>query len=300
MLRLIRSAALACAWLLLLMGAPARAQMPEPATWFAFELNNPAELLAHPKDAGLREALRFVPERLAELAEANGAGAQFEQVRPLLPLLGAPMRVAIAGAPPEQPDGPAQIGVVAMSMHDDRRTAEAIVATLLEFLDMQGMLEPDEFGLGVRRLRTPLGEGDLRVVEREGGFAATLTIGRIEGDPFASLPRVEGDAIMRMVADFEAASWFTTPLAERFLGAAELDAMTMTSLHRLLGERAPLVEFTMRRDGDGMLSQTRTSKVRPNAASYWISEGGLSEADLRAIPAHGAMGGMYAFDLAGF
>jgi len=301
--RRTRSGALVCACLFfLLVGArPAVAQGGDPGVWVAFEMSDPAALLSHPKDAGLRKALRFLPDRLLEVAEMTGAGAEVDQLRPLLPLLGAPMRMAITGAQPEDEGAPPMIGVAMVSSQAERADAQGLIDMLEMVLAMQGMLIEGEAGaLGPESLAmmTPLGPGSAGVVERGGRFDATLVVGDVGAAPFASLPEAEGTTIGRMRIDFEAASWFTTPLLESRINDAAGAAQGDMAFYRVwTGENAPVIEGVLTRSADAMRMRISSSKVRENALAWSIHEEGLQDADLRAIPANAAMGAMAALDL---
>jgi prepilin-type processing-associated H-X9-DG protein len=271
--------------------------------WFAFEMTDPSALVSHPKDAGLRAALAFLPDRLLEVAEMTGAGAEVDQLRPLLPMLGAPMRMAITGAQPEEEGAPPVLGVVMVSSQADRADAQGLIDMLEMVLEMQGLLVEGEAGaLGPDSLAlmTPMGPGSAGVVERDGRFEATLLVGEVGDDPFASLPAAEGTTIGRMRLDLRAASWFTAPLMERAAQEAGPGGPMVARLaEQFTGEFAPIVESTMTRTDGAMQSWTRIVDARKSGVG-WLPppDQGLTSTDLRAIPARGAMGGMVAIDLA--
>ncbi|MFG0273737.1 MAG: hypothetical protein ACF8QF_01640, partial [Phycisphaerales bacterium] len=289
----------AVAALLLSLLLPSRAAAQD--VWLAFELSDPSALVSHPKDAGLREALALLPDRLLEVAEMTGAGAEIDQVRPLMPLIGAPMRLAITGAQPEEEGAPPVIGLVMISSQADRADAQGLIDMLEMVLGMQGMLVEGEAGaIGPESLAlmTPMGPGSAGVVERNGRFDATLVVGDVGENPFATLPAAEGRAIMRMRVDSAAASWFTTPLLENLIDGDVGNTPSDMAFYRVLtGENAPVFEGVLSRSADAMQLRISSSKIRPNAQAWSIHEGGLTDADLRAIPANGAMGGMAALDL---
>ena len=266
-------------------------------------MTDPSALVSHPKDAGLRAALAFLPDRLLEVAEMTGAGAEVDQVRPLLPMLSAPMRMAITGAQPEEEGAPPVLGVVMVSSQADRADAQGLIDMLEMVLEMQGLLVEGEAGaLGPDSLAlmTPMGPGSAGVVDQGGHFDAALVIGDVGEDPFASLPAAEGTTIMRMRLDLRAASWFTAPLMERAAQEAGPGGPMVARLaEQFTGEFAPIVESTMTRTDDAMQSWTRVVDARKSGVG-WLPppDQGLTSTDLRAIPARGAMGGMVAIDLA--
>lgn len=237
------------------LGRARAAQAPpaQPKVLVLWESGAPGDLLADPKDAGLRRALSMIPGRLDRLrTEVKG----FQAVPPqavglLLTLLSSPVRLSVVDRGPDPQSGAPGIGVflsLGMAGQDAATAMHRNALSLLALAGAAGQTHDSPANPGMTEMQTPIGALAFGPHGDAGAWTYDVLLGRAD-DAKAALATLPA---------------FTVPAHPWARG--RLDLAAFTPLAEMLAAQQPTVAPVL----DGLRA---SGLIGPDAVSFDVAVG---------------------------